>query len=159
MPGLDTIAQVAIGLAGFSGVFVALTQHGRFEPADRFRLQFLLFASLGAMFLALLPYAVFSRSWAEETAWGVLAWVSIAFTTPGTTFMARAVRLRRDYPDVFTLRAMAIQSTLILGAVGFSIEVLRVPIHAKAGSYLSVLVLLLAQATIVFARLLFYRRQ
>lgn len=155
---MDTIAQVAIGLAGFSGVFVALTQHGKFDPADRFRLQFLLFASLGAMFLALLPYAVFAGSWSEETAWGVLAWGTTTLTTFGLVFILRTARLRSDYPNVFTIKAMALQSTLILSAVALSIGVLRVPAEDKAGSYVGVLVLLLAQATIVFVRLLFYGR-
>jgi hypothetical protein len=158
MSGLDTIAQVAIGLAGFSGVFVALTQRGGFEPADRFRLQFLLFASMGALFLALLPSALFARSWSDETAWRVLGWGTTAFTTLGLTFIAGAVRLRRDYPGVFSVGAMATQTVLILLAIALSVDVLRVPLAEKAGSYVGVLVLLLAQATIVFIRLLFYRR-
>ena len=65
--GLEVIAEVAIGLAGFSGLFVALTQTGSFAPPERFRLQFLLYTSLGAMFLAMLPYAIFSRAWSEHT--------------------------------------------------------------------------------------------
>jgi hypothetical protein len=156
---LETIAQIALGLAGFSGVFVALTQHGKFEVADRFRLQALLFTSMGAMFLALLPYVVFARSWSDQTMWNVLgAAVTTVTATNGAVFGRKAFLLRRDYPSLFTLRSIVLQYTLNLSAFAFSIAVLVGPVRDSLSNYVAALVLLLGQATIVFVRLLFYRR-
>ena len=53
---LSTIAELALGLAGFTGVLVVLgRQPGRFSPAEGFRLAVLLVASLSALFLSLVP--------------------------------------------------------------------------------------------------------
>ena len=50
-----TIAEVAITLAGFSGLFVALQRRpNQFEEIERFALYYLLLTSLGAAVLALL---------------------------------------------------------------------------------------------------------
>ena len=52
--GLTAIAEVAIGLAGFSGVVVVLgRQPGEFTRVETGRLVVLLLSSLGAMFFAL----------------------------------------------------------------------------------------------------------
>jgi hypothetical protein len=54
---LATIAQLGIGLAGFSGIVLVLSR-GASEPTplERDRLGIMLGASLGATFLALFPY-------------------------------------------------------------------------------------------------------
>jgi len=50
-----TVAEVAITLAGFSGLFVALQRRpNQFENIERFALYYLLLTSLGAAVLALL---------------------------------------------------------------------------------------------------------
>lgn len=57
-----TIAEIAITLAGLTGVVVAFGRGGPtgWSPVERFLLRALVFWSLGAMFLALLPAALFS---------------------------------------------------------------------------------------------------
>ena len=152
------IAEVAIGLAGFSGVFVALTQTGSLPIQERFRLRFLLRTSLGAMFLAMLPYAVFTRSWSEQVTWLVLGSAITVYTGLLVPFGFKAVSLRRQYPDLFPVRAIALQAALILAAFGLSVAVLFAPLEDKLSGYIGVLLLLLAQATVVFIRLLFHRR-
>jgi len=158
MSGLAVIAEVSIGLAGFAGVFVVLTRTGSFAPPERVRLQFLLYTSLGAMFLAMVPYAVFAGSWSEDIAWtvlGVLVTVHTAFLAP---FLARAFLLRRDYPELFTVRIMSVQGSQIVASFVVAVCVLLVPLENKFSFYLAALLLLLAQATVVFTRLLFYRK-
>ena len=59
LDGLATIAEVAIGLAGFSGVMIVLTRPGGgFNPPERFRLKVFVYSSMGPIFLALIPFAV-----------------------------------------------------------------------------------------------------
>ena len=156
--GLDVIAEVAIGLAGFSGVFVALTQSGTIAPPERFRLQFLLYASLGAMFLAMLPHAVFARSWSPTAMWRLLGVLVTSYTALLVPFLFKAVSMRREYPELFTIRIISVQGSLMVVAVSFSVAVLVAPIEDKLSNYTGALLLLLAHATVVFIRLLFYRR-
>ncbi|HSN72949.1 MAG TPA: hypothetical protein VLT59_15640, partial [Steroidobacteraceae bacterium] len=53
---LTAIAEIALGLAGFSGVMTAFMQRpGRLTGIETYRIGVLLGASLGAMFLALVP--------------------------------------------------------------------------------------------------------
>jgi hypothetical protein len=59
---LATIAEVAIGLAGFSGIVVVLsrTYQRRLTPLERYRLFILLVPSLASTFLALVALALVS---------------------------------------------------------------------------------------------------
>src|SRR3954471_9431549 len=53
---LGTIAQVGVGLAGFSGIALILTQgSGTLTRFEAYRLGIMLGTTLGATFLALLP--------------------------------------------------------------------------------------------------------
>ena len=54
---LLAIAQVALGLAGFGGVFVALSREaeGAREPANAYRLVLLQSSALSTLLLSLLP--------------------------------------------------------------------------------------------------------
>jgi len=59
---LATIAEVAVGLAGFSGIVVVLsrTYERRLTPLERYRLFILLVPSLATSFLALITLALFA---------------------------------------------------------------------------------------------------
>jgi hypothetical protein len=156
--GLEAIAEVAIGLAGFAGVFVALTREESFARPEVVRLSFLLYTSLGAMFLALVPHALFTTSMSDETAWRVLGILTVAHTTVLTSFLARALSLRRDYPDIFPVHLVIFQGSQIFAALGLAICVLLVPVEDKQSFFIGTLIMLLAQAALVFTRLLFFRR-
>ena len=75
--GLGAIAEVAIGLTGFSGVFVALTRTGAFAPPEAVRLSFLLYTTLGSLFLSLVPHALFTASLSDVLAWRVLGLLAV----------------------------------------------------------------------------------
>ncbi len=156
--GLDAIAEVAIGLAGFAGVFVALTRSESFAPPEQVRLSFLLYTSLGALFLALVPNALLTGSMSHDTAWTILGILAVTHTTVLTSYLARALSLRRDYPDLFPARVVTFQGSQILASLALAICVLIVPLENKSSFYIGTLLMLLAQAALVFVRLLFYRR-
>lgn len=156
--GLEAIAEVSIGLAGFAGVFVALTQKHSFAPPEHVRLSFLLYTSLGAMFLALVPHALFTASLSDETAWTVLGLLAVAHTTGLISFLIRALSLKRDYSDLFPARVVLLQGSQILASLALALCVLFAPLENKQSFFIATLLMLLAQASLVFIRLLFYRR-
>ena len=61
---LTSVAEVSVALAGFSGLFVAFSRsRGRsLLPIERYALLFLLFASLSAVLLAILPFVLMAAS-------------------------------------------------------------------------------------------------
>ncbi len=85
IPGsLQTIAQIGVTFAGFSGLIVAFRKDaGPLTSIHKYRLQVLLSLSFGAMFLSLLPELLVSFCAATECVWKsssvVLALYSVVF--------------------------------------------------------------------------------
>ncbi len=153
--GLGAIAEVAIGLAGFSGVFVALTRTGAFAPPETVRLSFLLYTTL---FLSLIPHALFTASLSDVMAWRVLGLLALMHASGLLIFLAKALSLKVDYPDIFPTRLVFVQGTQIFVTLALVISVLVVPLEHKQSLFIGALIFLLAQAALVFIRLLFFRR-
>ena len=66
----EILAEVAIGIAGFGSIAIVLGQNrDRWEPADFYRTSSLFGASLGALFLALLPIGLATTQLAPEWIW------------------------------------------------------------------------------------------
>ncbi len=69
MEALSLFAEVAIGLAGFSGIAVVLSRSpGEWSFADSLRVRMLLGASFGALFASLVPVALLWGGVAEGVA-------------------------------------------------------------------------------------------
>ena len=67
---LQTIAEISIGLAGFSGLVVALRKDsGLLDDVQKYRLRILFSLSFGAMFLALLPDTLVNLGVPDERVW------------------------------------------------------------------------------------------
>jgi hypothetical protein len=67
---LSTLAEVAIGLAGFSGIATAL-RGSQLHPADVWRTLALLVISFLVLFLSLVPYAFIAFGFGDSTLWRV----------------------------------------------------------------------------------------
>ena len=79
---LSTIAEVGLGLAGFTGILVALGQSP--EASSRpgvLRLLLLLVSSLGAVFLALLPFALQESGVSSGACWRLSSALLAVFTS------------------------------------------------------------------------------
>lgn len=154
------IAQIAVGLAGFSGVMVAVARpSGAFNPVERFRLRALIYGSFGAMFLAIIPFAVFGGPWTESSSWRVLGVVMTIYTIAGLSFLpAAGFRLRRDYPEQFPLPLVAIQMGNHVISLLLALAILFGLTDHQASAYILVLLLLLAHGAVAFVRVLFYKR-
>jgi len=68
--GLQTIAEVGVGIAGFGGIIVAITR-GReeWESWDEIRIWGVLVPSISAVLLALLPLGLSSAGLASDALW------------------------------------------------------------------------------------------
>lgn len=154
------IAQIALGLAGFSGVMVAFARpSGGFNPVERFRLQALIFASFGAMFLAIIPFAVFGGPWTESTSWRVLGALMTMYAFAALYLLpAAGFRLRRDYPEQFPLPLVAFQVGNHIITFLLALVVLFGPTEYLGNIYTLALILVLGHGAIAFTRVLFFRR-
>lgn len=88
------IAQVAVTLAGFSGLVVAVrgAAPARWHARDIWSLAWMLGTSLGALFLALLPLVLSLFRLPESALWSNPAW------SPGTRSLRRVNEaMRRTY--------------------------------------------------------------
>jgi hypothetical protein len=68
---LLAIAQIALGLAGFGGIFVAVGRERRaaLRPADSYRLTLLLSTALSTLVLSLVPVALRALELSEASVW------------------------------------------------------------------------------------------
>jgi hypothetical protein len=158
--GLEVIAQIALGLAGFAGVMIALAHpSGGFNPVERFRLRALIYASFGAMFLAIIPFAVFGGPWSEATSWRVLGVVMAAYTGAGLLDLPRrAFRLRRVDPEQFPLPLVVVQLGAHVVTFLLALAVLFRLTEYRANAYVMALMLMLLHGAIAFVRVLICRR-
>lgn len=96
----QTIAEVAIALAGFSGIVAVLGQRssGEWSPTERLRLRLLLEASLLVVFLSFLP-SLMLRGTSASAAWRVSSGVcGLVHLLPMASFFLRWRRLGWQKP-------------------------------------------------------------
>jgi len=106
---LQTIAEVSIGLAGFSGLAVALRRNsGPLTEVEKFRLRILLTLAFGAMFLSFLPELLQGLGMKTAVIWicacAALAVYSIVFLA---WWVIASRKFSRDFPEIFHWSAFA----------------------------------------------------
>ena len=107
---LTTVAQLGAAVTGFSGIAIAFNRHpGRLGDFEAFRVSILFANSLAAIFLALLPFALFYLGWREAAIWRA---VSALFAVFELVFLAThsgaARRFIRSHRSMFNLRLLAL---------------------------------------------------
>ena len=158
---LQLIAEIALGILGFSAILIGLSRKSDgFSAPDNFRIQLLSYSSIGAMFCALIPFAVFGNIH-NETSWLIVNWILCLYSVLGLfIFPKRVISLRiQGYSDLFPLPLFIIQMGVL--AVNFLISGLMIIdfIKAKENFYVFCLMLFLIQGSIAFVRTIFYRAQ
>ena len=158
---LQLIAEIALGILGFSAILIGLSRKSDgFSAPDNFRIQLLSYSSIGAMFCALIPFAVFGNIY-NETSWLIVNWILCLYSVLGLfIFPKRVISLRiQGYSDLFPLPLFIIQMGVL--AVNFLISGLMIidSIEAKENFYVFCLMLFLIQGSIAFVRTIFYRAQ
>ncbi|MEC8497843.1 MAG: hypothetical protein VXY52_02275 [Pseudomonadota bacterium] len=158
---LQLNAEIALGILGFSAILIGLSRKSDgFSAPDNFRIQLLSYSSIGAMFCALIPFAVFGNIH-NETSWLIVNWILCLYSVLGLfIFPKRVISLRiQGYSDLFPLPLFIIQMGVL--AVNFLISGLMIIdfIEAKENFYIFCLMLFLIQGSIAFVRTIFYRAQ
>ena len=158
---LQLIAEIALGILGFSAILIGLSRKSDgFSAPDNFRIQLLSYSSIGAMFCALIPFAVFGNIH-NETSWLIVNWILCLYSVLGLfIFPKRVISLRiQGYSDLFPLPLFTVQMGVM--AVNFLISGLMILdfIEAKENFYVFCLMLFLVQGSIAFVRTIFYRAQ
>jgi len=117
---LQTMAQIAVAFAGFSGIVAAFNQQGdRWGAADRMRVRSLIVASLAAMFFALLPSGLDVTELAERSIWrtssAALGLFMVVGQAGGLWMMARMPSEERaQFPRIIAI--IVIGGTFMNGA-------------------------------------------
>jgi hypothetical protein len=158
---LLAIAQIALGLAGFGGVFVAVGGRAATRgPADTYRLVMLQSTALSTLVLSLLPIAIEGLGASEDTAWRVS---SVLLMVLFLGVVIAVWRIRRPHEAEIRIgeqRAVA----RLLWVAAFACLAAQVPnalgcFGGRAfGVFFASLVFFVAFGSYLFARMLFLWR-
>lgn len=92
---LLTIAEIAIGIAGFAGVISVFAQRGHLSPADRLRFLGVISTAFSALLLAFVPIALAYTDLQQEQLWQTSSIVMLLWTILGLAPVPLAVRTIR----------------------------------------------------------------
>lgn len=154
-----TLAQVAIGLAGFSAILVALSgKPHQWTPVDAFRIRNILAFTFQSVFLSLIPFVLAFFSLPESTVWKA-SLLTIATASLADVLLVLTGVYRLSRPERAVLKAMVVSTVtavlFIMAAVelGAAFNLVR---PAPAVFFLG-LIVLLGVSTVLVARFLFAR--
>jgi hypothetical protein len=156
---LLTFSEVAIGLAGFAAILVALSgKPHQWTPVDAFRIRNILAFSFQSVFLSLVPFVLTFFSLSEPRVWQVSLLILAAATLGGVLQVLGGVyRLSRS--DRAVLKAFVVSAVTVTLCVMAAVELLAalgIVGPAPAMFFLGLVVLLGISAVLV-ARFLFAR--
>jgi len=154
----QTIAEISIAFAGFTGLIVAFRKDaGPLNNVQKYRLTVLLSLAFGAMFLSLLPEVLFNLGARDAAVWfwacGGSALFSLVFLT---WWLIASRRIVREVPEIFHWSAfsrMAAGHVVVL-ALQASV-VMQFEIAGPAGILSVGLLWYLLHASQQFVRMLF----
>ncbi len=153
---LLTIAELAIGIAGFSGIVVAFSHRRGLRETDRWRFITLFLLAMLALILAFVPFGFHHAGQAGPALWKGSSAVMLVFSIGVTWFVLARVP---EFPIEQQLSkpfSAAIWGTAILRN---SLEVANVvgwPLESGALLYLVSLILWLVMAAVMFASLVIF---
>jgi hypothetical protein len=157
---LQTIAQIGVAIAGFSGLIVTLRKDaGPLTSVQKYRLQILLSMAFGAMFLSLLPDLLLSFGIPADRMWKVcsslLALYSIVFLG---WLIPATLRINEIDPDIFNWAAFSRMATghviVVLVQLAFLFSIFNMPATA---AFATGLIWYLLHSAQQFTRMLFIR--
>ena len=155
---LQTIAEIGVALAGFSGLVVALRKKaGPLTEVEKYRLQVLLTLAFGAMFLSFLPEVLTSLELEVHKAWSYSGSALCLYSIIFLSWWIRATRnFIHAFPEIFHWRVF---TRMILGHVGVIVLQLSaifslVPVTA-ATAFVIALIWYLIHSAQQFVRMLF----
>ncbi len=159
IPGwFQTIAEIGIGLAGFSGLIVELRkQTGPLRSIQIYRMRILLALSFGAMFLSMLPNLASDLGLDELRTWHLASLTMAGYSGLFLCWwIASSLRIAKAAPEIFNWRAFSIIATGHTINLLLQLAVVMSAFNSSAaGIYGAGLVWYLMHASQQFARMLF----
>jgi hypothetical protein len=157
---LHSIAEIAIALAGFSGL-VAVFRSGDLRTwlaRERFMFWLLLAAALGALFFALLPVALHLQGVGELIVWRISSLLLGAFFAAVLVWaLAAHVRMNRSGHRTSRPAAwIAFAPTAAAAAISLVLNGSGLVVRGGAGTYYAGLLLLLFSGVAMFVFLLIF---
>ena len=154
----ETLAQIALGIAGFSGVVIAVsdrpTHHTR---PDFLRILSLLVLSLGALMLALIPSGLALAQVPRESIWRIGSSAAVLASLAWASYFPS--RLRREARSVLFPTSILLPAT-VLGVLNLAFQVLNAAgifAGVAASVYYFGIVWLLLYSAAIFANVVFQR--
>ena len=86
---LYIVAEVSIGLAGFTGVIAALQGRDGWHPIDVWRVVALLCITFSALFLALIPVGLHAAGLSDSSVWRISGGLGVAAIVVGYIIIKR----------------------------------------------------------------------
>lgn len=163
MPGqeaLSTVAEVSIGLAGFSGIVVAfIHRKGQMSALDRLRLGVLLVAAFAAVILVLVPFALHHLGIDGDPLWSTASVVmSLLMSMQIAAMLVLIRRFYRSHHEIFNVWVIGPVITTYIGMILLQIMNTSGAFwHPSLGVYYIGLLWLVTHAAIQFTRILFVR--
>jgi len=157
---LQTIAEISIAFAGFSGLVVALRKNsGPLTGVEKYRLQILLTLAFGAMFLSFLPEVLGNLLLERSDTWSYSGSALCLYSIIFLTWWLRASRsFMRAYPEIFHWGAFARMSLGHVAVILLQLSVIFSLISDRgAAVYVIALIWYLIHAAQQFARMLFFQ--
>ena len=129
-----------------------------FLTLDNFRVQLLNFAAFGAMFNALIPFAIFGSE-SLEMSWKFTGGVLCLYSAVGLMVFPRKVfeLRRRGYATIFPIPLIATQMGVFIANFMLSGSIVLDLVDSKNNVYLLCLILFIVHSTVAFIRTMFVR--
>lgn len=161
---LIIVAELALGIAGFSGVVVALgARPGIWPRVDRLRLAALLSFSLGALLIVLIALTLLALNFGDQTVWRLSSlFMTILFAAILLSIVPGAWSITRHTTGLKSSYSMAVFIPSVLAtAVSVVVQIMNVFglfTEQAFGAMFSGLAVALTISGVNFVRLLFVAR-
>ena len=156
---LLTFSQVAIGLAGFSAILVALSgKPHQWTPVDAFRIRNILAFTFQSVFLSLTPFVLAFFSLPESAVWQASLLI-LAVATLASVLLVLSGLYRLSPSERAVLNALVVSTVVAVLCLMAAVELLAAfgIVGPAAGVFFLGLVVLLGISTVLVARFLFAR--
>jgi hypothetical protein len=154
---LNTLAEVAITLAGFSGVAVAFRLRGAhtWSPTELRYLWLLIGDSFAVLFFSLLPFPLAIANWSDDALWGVCNALLGSWFIVGNVLALRGERRDRVARQLITVPVItpvlyAVSIVAVAMSIALWLSAWDVLVTRGQAVYVLGLIVLLAFAAVEF---------
>jgi hypothetical protein len=155
---LQTVSEISIAFAGFSGLVVALRKNpGPLTNVQKYRLRVLLALAFGAMFLSMLPELLMNAGASPQKVWIYSSALAVMYSGVFLAWwLIASRRMMRLVPEIFSWFAVSRMATGHLAAIILLLATIASLFKENASAaYIAALIWYLMHAAQQFSRMLF----